>query len=142
MPTYNAETLHDRYAREHAGHLARLAKMTPEQIAEMELSLHNALAEVDRLRTKANRGGEAVYQCREVGESERTWLDITKSSYGQKSGSDEWVTRKLYTHPAEKVADGVVVSLDLLQRVCREDGASNDIAMEELRDLVGQAGGE
>ena len=60
MPTYGDETLHDRYAREHADHLARLAKMTPEQIAEMELSLHNAMAEVDRLRANACQGGEAV----------------------------------------------------------------------------------
>lgn len=60
MPTHNDETLHDRYAREHADHMARLAKMTPEQIAEMELSLHNAMAEVDRLRANACQGGEAV----------------------------------------------------------------------------------
>lgn len=60
MPTYCDETLHDRYAREHADHMARLAKMTPEQIAEMELSLHNAMAEVDRLRAKASQEGEAV----------------------------------------------------------------------------------
>lgn len=60
MPTYGDETLHDRYAREHADHMTRLAKMTPEQIAEMELDLHNALAEVDRLRAQASQGGEAV----------------------------------------------------------------------------------
>lgn len=60
MPTYGDETLHDRYAREHADNLARLSKMTPEHIAEMELSLHNALAEVDRLRAKASQGGDAV----------------------------------------------------------------------------------
>jgi hypothetical protein len=47
MPTYGDETLRDRYAREHADHMARLAKMTPEQIAEIELDLHNALAERD-----------------------------------------------------------------------------------------------
>lgn len=52
MPTYGDETLHERYQREHADHLARLAKMTPEQIAEMAMSLHNALAEADRLRTQ------------------------------------------------------------------------------------------
>ena len=52
MPTHNDETLHDRYAREHADHMALLAKMTPEQIAEMELSLHNAMAELDRLRDR------------------------------------------------------------------------------------------
>lgn len=61
MPTHGDETLHDRYAREHADHMARLAKLTPEQIAEMELSLHNALAEVDRLRAQLpSQGGEAV----------------------------------------------------------------------------------
>lgn len=61
MPTHNDETLHDRYAREHADHLARLAKLTPEQIAEMELSLHNALAENAALRAQLHsQGGEAV----------------------------------------------------------------------------------
>ena len=63
MPTFGDETLRDRYAREHADHLARLAKMTPEQIAEMELDLHNAMAELDRLRAQLpNQGGEAVAQ--------------------------------------------------------------------------------
>lgn len=52
MPTHNDETLHDRYTREHLTHLARLAMMTPDQIAAMELDLHNALAEVGRLRAK------------------------------------------------------------------------------------------
>lgn len=59
MPAFGDETLHDRYAREHADHMARLAKMMPEQIAELELSLHNALAEVDRLRAQAQAAPEA-----------------------------------------------------------------------------------
>lgn len=61
MPTHNDETLHDRYTREHLTHLARLATMTPDQIAAMELDLHNTLAEVGRLRAQQpSQGGEAV----------------------------------------------------------------------------------
>lgn len=61
MPTHNDETLHDRYTRDHLTHLARLATMTPDQIAAMELDLHNAIAEVGRLRVQLpSQGGEAV----------------------------------------------------------------------------------
>jgi hypothetical protein len=70
MPTHNDETLHDRYAREHADHMARLAKMTPEQIAEMELSLHNAMAELERLRDQ---------QAKRIGELEELLLRVQVS---------------------------------------------------------------
>ena len=49
--TYNDETLRERYQREHAEHLARLAALTPEQIDEMIVSHHNAMAAADSLRT-------------------------------------------------------------------------------------------
>lgn len=59
MPTYGDETLHERYQREHADNLARLAKMTPEQIAEMELSFHNQIAELQtQLRLAAGDADE------------------------------------------------------------------------------------
>lgn len=60
MPTFVDETLRDRYAREHADHMARLARMTPEQIAELELSLHNALAERDALAADNQRQRQAL----------------------------------------------------------------------------------
>lgn len=44
MPTNFDETTHERYAREHAAYLAGLAKMTPEQIADLDLARHNAEA--------------------------------------------------------------------------------------------------
>jgi len=49
MPTFHEETLQQRYERERRDHLARLATLTPEQIAEMEMKLHNASAQCDQM---------------------------------------------------------------------------------------------
>lgn len=50
MPTNHDESPLQRQERDHQSYLAMLAKMTPEQIAGLELQLHNALAECERLR--------------------------------------------------------------------------------------------
>lgn len=50
MPTDHTETLHQRYQRESLAELAAYARMTPEQIGDMALELHNALAEVSRIK--------------------------------------------------------------------------------------------
>lgn len=108
MPTYGDETLHERYAREHADHMARLAKMTPEQIAEMELDLHNALAEVDRLRAQASQGGEAV-AWRVTG---RDGLTIT-AQYPEWAEADCLLTiTPLYTRPADQTPAPTVAYKD------------------------------
>ena len=126
MPTHNDETLHDRYTREHLTHLARLATMTPDQIAAMELDLHNALAEVDRLRARLpSQGDEAVAWaiCKEPGRVD--WLSAT---YANKRAAEAHVASykndltlyiaPLYTHPADQVADDLTMvkaSRELLQ---------------------------
>jgi hypothetical protein len=53
MPTHHDETLHDRYAREHASELAIMAKMTPEEVYALSLELHNAKAERDAVHAEA-----------------------------------------------------------------------------------------
>lgn len=109
MPTHNDETLHDRYAREHADHMARLAKMTPEQIAEMELSLHNAMAELDRLRAQLpSQGGEAVAMRQRFSQIED---EIMAGKHTAASVFTQMRTAALYTHPADQVAEGVVAQL-------------------------------
>lgn len=203
MPTYCDETLHDRYAREHADHLARLAKMTPEQIAEMELSLHNAMAEVDRLRAKASQGGEAVevfttwhpgsrsYDEQivshdtkgsrkalgamnaklraKVGRLERELATVKQSltvepvayaAFADNGNIRMWCRSAigmcelfdshgnkavpLYTHPADQVTDGVVVSQTSLRNMADEleCGASPDAVAERLRALLAKSEGE
>lgn len=52
MPTNHDETIAQRYEREGREHLDMLAKMTPEQIRDLELQAHNALCDVDRLRSE------------------------------------------------------------------------------------------
>lgn len=49
MPTHNNETLFERYVREHQDMLAIYAAMTPDQIHDMAVELHNALAQRDAL---------------------------------------------------------------------------------------------
>jgi hypothetical protein len=44
MPTNCDETVHERYAREHQELLEMYAKMTPEEIFNMVLSMHNEIA--------------------------------------------------------------------------------------------------
>ena len=64
MPTNHDETLRERYAREHEIELATLAKMKPEQIHEMSLELHNALAERDTLRQQLADSDAALRESR------------------------------------------------------------------------------
>lgn len=138
MPTYLDETLHDRYAREHADHLARLAKMTPEQIAEIELSLHNALAEVDRLRAKASQGGEAAAMLARFGQIE---FEITQGKHTAASVFTQMRTAALYTHPADQLADDltmVKVPREFLERAERNlcSGGEAYQVQRELRALL------
>lgn len=49
MPTNNEETLLERYQREHMRRLDSLSTMSPRQIYDLELQLHNALAHRDAL---------------------------------------------------------------------------------------------
>ncbi|NMZ20755.1 hypothetical protein HBO08_27620 [Pseudomonas rhodesiae] len=44
MPTLQDETLPQRYAREHQDYLKLCGSMTAEQVADLQLQLHNALA--------------------------------------------------------------------------------------------------
>ena len=44
MPTNCDETVHERYAREHQELLEMYSKMTPEEIFNMVLSMHNEIA--------------------------------------------------------------------------------------------------
>ena len=50
MAAYYEETLEDRYSRENQDYLSVLARMKPEQIQHMEISLNNALSDADMLR--------------------------------------------------------------------------------------------
>jgi hypothetical protein len=52
MPTYHNETLLDRYQREHEADLARYARLTPEEVFQIDLARHNAEAKLDALERK------------------------------------------------------------------------------------------
>jgi predicted deacylase len=82
MPTNGDETLSQRYQREHAEHLARLAEMTPEQMAAIVLDLHNAQASMDKATTLL---AEARSRLADVASSLQSWKLIEQI--------DDWIKR-------------------------------------------------
>ena len=90
MPTNHDETPHERYVREHETELAMLAKMKPEQIHEMSLELHNALAERDTLRQQlAEMTKRAKTAEREAGKALRTFKGLEKVAKVVSDNSDQ-----------------------------------------------------
>lgn len=88
MPTYHEETLEDRYSRENQDYLSVLARMKPEQIQHMEMSLNNALYDVDMLRKDVARLVEALAgECEKLREDAERWRAISqKRELGKKYG--------------------------------------------------------
>ncbi len=60
MPTHQDETVLQRYAREHQGYLAQCCSLSPEQVAELQLQLHNALAREAALQHLLNIADQRV----------------------------------------------------------------------------------
>lgn len=52
MPTNCDETVAERYERDHEVYLNILARMTPQEIFDLECRHHNALAKIDQLEVQ------------------------------------------------------------------------------------------
>ena len=60
VPTNKDETLPQRYAREHQAYLNLCASMTPEQVADLQLQLNNALAREQALQQRLTAADERM----------------------------------------------------------------------------------
>ena len=60
MPTHQDETLPQRYAREHQDHLKLCGSMTAEQVADIQLQLHNSLAREQALQQRLNAADQRI----------------------------------------------------------------------------------
>lgn len=60
MPTHQDETLPQRYAREHQDYLKLCGSMTAEQVADIQLQLHNSLAREQALQQRLTAADERV----------------------------------------------------------------------------------
>lgn len=58
MPTHQDETLPQRYAREHRDYLKLCGSMTAEQVADIQLQLHNSLAREQALQQRLTAANE------------------------------------------------------------------------------------
>lgn len=58
MPTHQDETLPQRYAREHQDYLRLCGSMTAEQVADIQLQLHNSLAREQALQQRLTAADE------------------------------------------------------------------------------------
>ncbi len=58
MPTLQEETLPQRYAREHQDYLKLCGSMTAEQVADIQLQLHNSLAREQALQQRLTAADE------------------------------------------------------------------------------------
>lgn len=58
MPTHQDETLPQRYAREHQDYLNLCGSMTAEQVADLQLQLHNSLAREQALQQRLTAADE------------------------------------------------------------------------------------
>jgi hypothetical protein len=58
MPTHQDETLPQRYAREHQDCLKLCGSMTAEQVADIQLQLHNSLAREQALQQRLTAADE------------------------------------------------------------------------------------
>ena len=58
MPTHQDETLPQRYAREHQDYLKLCGSMTAEQVADLQLQLHNSLAREAALQQRLTAADE------------------------------------------------------------------------------------
>ncbi|WP_138725735.1 MULTISPECIES: hypothetical protein [Pseudomonas] len=60
MPTLQDETLPQRYAREHQDYQKLCGSMTAEQVADLQLQLHNSLAREAALQQRLTAADERV----------------------------------------------------------------------------------
>jgi len=58
MPTHQDETLPQRYAREHQDYLKLSGSMTAEQVADIQLQLHNSIAREQALQQRLTAADE------------------------------------------------------------------------------------
>ena len=58
MPTHQDETLPQQYAREHQDYLNLCGSMTAEQVADLQLQLHNSLAREQALQQRLTAADE------------------------------------------------------------------------------------
>lgn len=81
MPTHQDETLPQRYAREHQDYLRLCGSMTAEQVADIQLQLHNSLAREQALQQRLTAADERIDELTQ----ERDRLH----AYGRSCGLDE-----------------------------------------------------
>ncbi|KFF43700.1 hypothetical protein JH25_07920 [Pseudomonas sp. BRG-100] len=71
MPTNQDETLPQRYAREHQDYLKLCGSMTAEQVADIQLQLHNSLAREQALQQRLTAADERADALADALESRR-----------------------------------------------------------------------
>ncbi|MGU9821083.1 hypothetical protein [Pseudomonas sp. Larv2_ips] len=81
MPTHQDETLPQRYAREHQDYLKLCGSMTAEQVADIQLQLHNSLAREQALQQRLTAADQQIDELTQ--ERERL------IAYGRSCGLDE-----------------------------------------------------
>lgn len=81
MPTHQDETLPQRYAREHQDYLKLCGSMTAEQVADIQLQLHNSLAREQALQQRLTAADERI--------DELTQERDRPHAYGRSCGLDE-----------------------------------------------------
>ena len=81
MTTHQDETLPQRYAREHQDYLKLCGSMTAEQVADIQLQLHNSLAREQALQQRLTAADERV--------DEFTREREKLIAYGRSCGLDE-----------------------------------------------------
>ncbi|MGU9827770.1 hypothetical protein [Pseudomonas sp. LF242] len=81
MPTHQDETLPQRYAREHQDYLKLCGSMTAEQVADIQLQLHNSLAREQALQQRLTAADQQIDELTQ--ERERM------IAYGRSCGLDE-----------------------------------------------------
>lgn len=83
MPTNCDETLAERFQRDHEVYLGILARMNPQEIFDLELKHHNALARIEHLERQNKQMSDLLVRLVEQFDAAWEELDITCYDIGQ-----------------------------------------------------------
>lgn len=79
MPTNCDETLIERYQRDHEVYLGILARITPQEIFDLELKHHNALARITQLERQNKQMSDLLVRL--VEQFDAAWDKVGISCY-------------------------------------------------------------
>ena len=95
MPTHQDETLPQRYAREHQDYLKLCGSMTAEQVADIQLQLHNSLAREQALQQRLNAADQRI---------DELTTRVSEHPEGKRERFEKWVMAT--RHPVFGFLDG------------------------------------